>query len=198
MNIFILLFLEFFKTGLFAVGGGLATIPFLHEMINKYHWFDVKALIDMIAVSESTPGPMGVNMATYVGYITALKDYGIVGAILGALSTTLGLVIPSLIIICIIAQFLKKFKDNKIIKDIFYGLRPAVTALIASAAFSIFSVTLFNYSKYEANNNIYSLFNIPQIILFFILLVVSKFNKKLHPIVMIIACAIIGIIFKFQ
>lgn len=197
MSIFITLFIEFFKTGLFAVGGGLATIPFLHDMINKYHWFDVNTLVDMIAVSESTPGAMGVNMATYVGFITALKDYGLVGALLGAISTTIGLVMPSLIIICIIAQFLKKFKNNKAVQDIFYGLRPTVTALIASAGLSIFFVTLFNLSEYQSTHDISTLFNIPEIILFFPVLYVSRKFKKLHPIALIIACAVIGVIFKF-
>lgn len=78
-------FIEFFKTGLFAIGGGLATIPFLQEMIGKHGWFTTELLTDMIAVSESTPGPIGVNMATYVGFITGLKDYGTIGAIIGVI-----------------------------------------------------------------------------------------------------------------
>ena len=118
MNIYILLFLEFFKTGLFSIGGGLATLPFLYDIADKYPWFDRAVLADMIAVSESTPGPIGINMATYVGYET--------GGILGGILATVALVLPSVIIIIIIAKFLNKFNENKIVKSAFYGLRPAV------------------------------------------------------------------------
>lgn len=194
--IFLKLFIEFFKTGLFAVGGGLATIPFLQDMINKYGWFSTELLTDMIAVSESTPGPMGVNMATYVGFITGLKNYGIGGAILGALVTTIGLVMPSLIIICIIAQFLKKFKESETVQSVFYGLRPAVTALIASAGLGIFMVTLFSLDAFRETGEILYFFKLPQILLFCIIFFVSKKFKKLSPIMLIICSAIVGIIFK--
>ena len=99
--VFLLLFLEFFKTGLFAIGGGMATLPFLNELANKYPWFTVDDLSDMIAVSESTPGPIGVNMATYAGYTTGFNELGVLGGILGAFVATLGLVTPSVIIILI-------------------------------------------------------------------------------------------------
>lgn len=196
MNILITLFIEFFKTGLFAVGGGLATIPFLKEMISKYHWFSMQTLTDMIAVSQSTPGPIGVNMATYVGFITGLKYNGVSGAILSAVTTTLGLVFPSVVIICIIAHFLKKFKENDGVQSIFYGLRPAVTALIASAGLSIFVITLFNYDLFKSTNNILNLFKVPHIILFCIVLFATTKFKKLSPILTIVICAVIGIIFK--
>ena len=140
MSIYIILFLEFFKTGLFALGGGLATVPFLYEMMEKYHWFTSEMLTNMIAVSEATPGAMGVNMATYVGY-------HVTDSILGGILTTLALVAPSIIIICIIAHFLKKFKDSPYIQNAFYGLRPAVTAMIASAGLGIFITTMFQMYK---------------------------------------------------
>ena len=107
MSILIQLFLEFFKIGLFAVGGGLATIPFLHQLAEKYTWFTVETLVDMIAISESTPGAMGVNMATYSGFTTA--------GISGSLIATLGLVLPSIVIIIIIAHFLKQFSDSPVV-----------------------------------------------------------------------------------
>ena len=122
LELLLLAFYEFFKTGLFALGGGLATIPFLTEMMNKYHWFTADMLTDMIAVSESTPGAIGINMATYTGYH--------INGVLGGIVATLGLVAPSIIVICIVAQFLKKFKDSELVKSVFYGIRPAVTALI--------------------------------------------------------------------
>ena len=125
--IYFQLFYEFFKIGLFALGGGLATLPFLYNLAAKYPWFDASMLPNMIAVSESTPGPIGVNMATYAGYSAA--------GISGGIVATLGLVTPSIIIIMIIAGFLNKFQENLYVKSAFYGLRPAVTALIAIAGF---------------------------------------------------------------
>lgn len=196
VGIFFTLFIEFFKTGLFAIGGGLATIPFLHDMIGKYGWFTTELLTDMIAVSESTPGPIGINMATYVGFITGLKDFGIGGAILGAVIATIGLVLPSLIIICIIAQFLKKFKESEIVQSIFYGLRPAVTALIASAGLGIFMVTLFSVDAFKASGQILDFFKLPYILLFCIIFFISKKFKKLSPIILILFSAIIGVVFK--
>lgn len=186
MSLLITLFIEFFKTGLFAVGGGLATIPFLYEMIDKYHWFTPEMLSTMIAVSESTPGAIGVNMATYVGYITT-------NSLLGGVITTIGLVCPSVIVICIIAQFLKTFKDSKYVQNIFYGLRPAVTAMIASAGIGIFVVTMFNNSNLTLSNFINHIQYIHLFIFFIVLFISNKF-KKLHPIVLITGCAILGII----
>ena len=101
--IYLLLFYEFFKVGLFAIGGGLVTIPFLFDLAEQYPWFTASELADMIAISESTPGPLGVNMATFAGYKA--------GGILGAISATFGLVCPSLIIIMLISKLLKKFSD---------------------------------------------------------------------------------------
>ena len=123
--LYLQLFWEFFKTGLFAVGGGLATLPFLQDMADRTGWFTHAQLADMLAVSESTPGPIGVNMATYVGFTT--------GGIGGALVATIGLVTPSVIVILIVAAFLKAFRDSKWVSAAFYGLRPASTALVAAA-----------------------------------------------------------------
>ena len=185
MSIYIILFLEFFKTGLFALG--LATVPFLYEMMEKYHWFTSEMLTNMIAVSEATPGAMGVNMATYVGFHTS-------GSILGGITTTLGLVAPSIIIICIIAHFLKKFKDSPYIQNAFYGLRPAVTAMIASAGLGIFITTMF-----QSDVQITSFWNYLQplsILLFFIVFFISKKFTKIHPILLILGCGIAGIILQ--
>ena len=118
------LFIEFFKTGLFAVGGGLATLPFLQDMAVRTGWFTTAQLADMVAVSESTPGPIGVNMATYVGFTVA--------GVPGALVATLGLIAPSIIIILIIAAFLQAFRNNRFVNAAFYGLRPASTAMVAA------------------------------------------------------------------
>ena len=137
--IYLRLFFEFFKTGLFSVGGGLATIPFLQDMGEKTGWFTNQELTTMIAVSESTPGPMGVNMATYVGYHMGSSAGlgGGLGGIVGAVIATLGLVAPSIIVILIIAKFLQRFRHSKLVEAAFSGLRPASTALIVVAGLSV-------------------------------------------------------------
>lgn len=180
----LLMFIEFFKTGLFAVGGGLATIPFLREISNTYGWYSLNDLSTMIAVSESTPGPMGVNMATYVGF----SQYGVFGAIV----VTLGLVLPSIIIICIIANFLEKFKEAQLVQEIFSGLKPAVVAFIAVATIDILVTTLFG-----GYNQILHNFNWKQLICLVVLLLVSHYKPKVHPIWFIVASAAVGIVFAF-
>ena len=114
--LYLQLFWEFFKTGLFAIGGGMATLPFLYDMADKTDWFTRAQLADMIAVSESTPGPIGVNMATYVGFLT--------GGVPGAVTATVGLIAPSVIVILIVAAFLQAFRDSKYVAGAFYGLPP--------------------------------------------------------------------------
>lgn len=181
--------LEFFKTGLFAVGGGLATLPFLSEMADKYPWFTHEQLADMIAVSESTPGPIGVNMATYVGFLV----FGIPGAILA----TLSLVLPSLIIIVIVAKMMNKYMNNKYVQWAFSGLRPAVTGLIAAAGWSVVELALLDLTDFNIAR-FWEAINIPAVIIFSLVLFFAQFKKtkKLHPIVFIGACAVLGIILK--
>lgn len=189
---YLLLFWEFLKTGLFAVGGGLATIPFLTEMAEKYPWFTTEELSNMIAVSESTPGPIGINMATYVGYTVGAGENGILGGILGALLSTFGLVLPSLIIIMIIAGFLNKFSQNTLVKNTFYCLRPTVIGLLAVSLLLMILPLFIN----GLGSTFFEIVNIKAIILFGLLLFgIIKFNK--HPIIYIALGAIIGIIFKF-
>ena len=132
------LFWKFFKTGLFAIGGGMATVPFLQEISAKTGWYTASQLADMIAVSESTPGPMGVNMATYVGYTVGSQELGgPVMGVLAAIIATLGLITPSIIVIMIVAYFLKRFRDSKLVDATLYGLRPASVALISAAGVDI-------------------------------------------------------------
>ena len=132
--IYILLFWEFFKIGLFAVGGGLVTIPFLFDLAQQYPWFTTQELTDMIAVSQSTPGPMGINMATYAGY----KAAGICGGIIATLSE----VLPAMIVIYFIAKILAKWAENKYITCILADMRPAVMALILFAGLDIAKISL--------------------------------------------------------
>ena len=187
---FLLMCWEYFKTGLFAVGGGYATIPFLKEMSVKYGWFTLNNITTMLAVSESTPGPIGVNMATFVGY----KMFGIPGAI----AATLSLVAPSVIVITIIASVLEKFRQLKVVQGIFSGLRPAVVGFILSAVTSIFLVSLFNVPAYQETGELLSLFHVKAIILFAVLYAAYRIPKKSpHPIFLIAAAAAAGIVFGF-
>lgn len=185
MKLLLLLYYEFFKTGLFAVGGGLATIPFLSNMSDKYGWFTHQDLTNMIAVAESTPGPIGVNTATYVGYTTA--------GIWGGIIATLGLITPSIIIIMIISKMLYTFSENIFVKTTFKYLRPASIGLILASALAFTSSTLLQKPLSEGFFP-----NIPAAILAICLFCILQFipiAKSLHPIVWICLSAIIGIIF---
>ena len=193
MKLLLTLYFEFFKTGLFAVGGGMATLPFLYDMSARHpDWFTTAQLADMIAVSESTPGPIGVNMATYVGFRTA--------GVLGGLITTLGLVTPSVIIILLIARVLKQFRENKYVDAAFYGLRPCSVGLIAAAGLLVVKIALFDFDAYALSGEISDLFRVKALILTAVLLVLTravKATKKLHPIFFILGSALVGVIFSF-
>ena len=184
MMMYLQLFWEFFQTGLFAVGGGLATLPFLYDISDRTGWFSRADLADMIAVSESTPGPIGVNMATYVGFST--------GGVLGGIVSTTAIVLPSLVIIMVIASFLAKFRESSIVKNTFYSLRPAVIGMLGVSLASMIIPLFFNLSA----TAIFEFINIKAVALFALLLFgILKFKK--HPIVYIAIGAVIGIIFKF-
>ena len=204
--LFLRLFYEFFKTGLFAVGGGMATIPFLYNMADSTGWFTRIDVDNMIAVGESTPGPIGVNMATYVGYITGMNEGGLPFSVLGAVVATLGLITPSIIVILIIASFLKSFRDNRYVESAFYGLRPASTGLIAAAGLSVAVTNLF-YTESEAFNAVITkwsdIFD-PAVVnwkgwalaaVLWVLTNKVKQTKKLHPIIFILGSAVVGIVF---
>ena len=189
--IYLQLFWEYFKAGLFAVGGGMATIPFLYEISDRTGWFSHRDLANMLAVSESTPGPIGVNMATYVGYVTGMKEGGVMNAILGALTASIGLVMPSLIVILIVAAMLKRFKNSPLVQKTFYGLRPASTGLIAAAGLSVAISNLYDGAASSVNWKGCIL----AVVLWVLTNKVSK-TKKLHPIVFIGFSALVGIVFS--
>ena len=185
MSEIFVMFWEFFKTGLFALGGGMATIPFLYDMARRFPWFSREIISDMIAISESTPGPIGVNVATYAGY----SSFGVLGGIV----STIGLVLPSVIVVLIIAKFLDKFGNSFYVNSAFYGIRPVVTALVALAGLEIFKDSLFatfSISPFDVT------LNIKAVILFAVLLVLTN-KVKIHPIFYILFAAFIGIIFNF-
>ena len=194
--IFLRLFFEFAKVGLFAVGGGLATIPFLQDMGARTGWFTNADLTTMIAVSESTPGPMGVNMATYVGFHTA----GVVGGVVA----TVGLIFPSVVIILVIAGFLEKFRQSKAVDAVFYGLRAASVALITAALLQVAKIALLFHETAGpemAPGSVvpkYELFYWPAIILAGVIFGLVKFSplKKLHPICFIGLAALAGVVLQ--
>ncbi len=186
------LFWEFFKTGLFAVGGGMATLPFLYSMAEATGWFSAAQLADMIAVSESTPGPIGVNMATYVGFTVA----GIPGAIIA----TLGLIAPEVIIILIIARVLQKFRQNKLVDAAFYGLRPCSVGLIAAAGLLVVKVAMLHTDLYFQTGRLAELVDWKAVVLAAVLIVLTRWvkkTKKLHPIFFILGSALVGVVFSF-
>ena len=192
MTLYLRLFWEFFKTGLFAVGGGMATLPFLYDMSAKTGWFSAGQLADMIAVSESTPGPIGVNMATYVGFTTA----GIPGAVIA----TLGLITPSVIIILTIARVLQAFRQNRYVDAAFYGLRPCSVGLIAAAGILVVKIALFDVDLFQSTGVFLDLLRPKALLLAALLLVLTnavKTTKKLHPIVFILSSAVLGVLFSF-
>lgn len=184
MNVYLQLFIEFFQIGLFAIGGGPATIPFLMELPKRHDWYEVSDVANMLAVSESTPGPIGINMATYAGFNA--------GGLLGGIVATFSLVLPSLIVIILVAKILDKFSKNMFVKSSFGMIRPAVTGLIATAVWGIFQTALFTSATGEFQFPII-LFIV--VLAFFALMNIKKL-KKLHPAFWILCGAIIGIVFK--
>ena len=197
MSVYLRLFFEFFKTGLFAVGGGMATLPFLKIMGESTGWFTQTDLMNMLAVSESTPGPVGINMATYVGFTTA----GLTGSIVA----TIGEVTPSIVVILIVAAMLAKFRDSKYVANAFYGLRPASTGLIGAAGAGVVLQVFAGissssgdsiFTKYSGGGTI----SIKAVILAAIIFVLSRYvkqTKNLHPIVFIAISAVVGVVFRF-
>ncbi len=184
MIVYAELIYEFFKIGLFSIGGGMATLPFLMDLTSRYGWYTAEELTNMVAISQSTPGPVGINMATYAGYNAA--------GIPGAVTATLALVAPALIIIIVIAKFLENFSENPIVKSAFYGIRPTVAALIGFAVWELLKITMVTVNGNTVN------IDYPAIILCgaALLLMRLKYLKKLHPLIWIVAGAVIGIIFR--
>lgn len=182
--IYLTLAYEFFKIGLFSIGGGMATLPFLMDLAGKYDWFTLSELTNMVAISESTPGPVGINMATYAGYNAA--------GVLGAVVATLSLTAPAWIIIILIAKFLENFNENKHVKAAFYGIRPAVAALIGYAVWELLKIALISAAKGSVQVN---LLNTAVCVIAFALLQIKKLGR-LHPLVWIAAGALAGIVLQ--
>jgi len=186
------LYWEFFKTGLFTVGGGMASLPFLYDISDKTGWFSHAQLADMIAVSESTPGPIGINMATYVGQTVA----GVPGAVIA----TLGFITPCVIIALIVASVLHSFRNNKYVDAAFYGLRPCSIGLIAAAGVLVVKISLLNIELFKQSGVVGDIFRPKAIILAILLVIATRYVKplkKLHPVAFIAISAVVGAVFGF-
>ena len=169
------------------MGGGLATLPFIYNISDKTGWFTHQQIADMIAVAESTPGPIGINTATYVGYTTA--------GVIGALIATLGIIMPDIIVILIIARFLQKFRDSQAVQDVFYGLRPASTALIAAAGWGVVKIAMLNLNA----TSFAAIFQWKAIILAVVIWLLTNVVEKateVPPLVSIEISALAGIVFS--
>lgn len=188
MTTYLLLIYHFFKTGLFSIGGGLATLPFLYDISRVTGWYSYDDVANMLAVSESTPGAIGINMATYVGFT--------VGGIPGTLLTTIAEVTPGIIVILIIARFLDRFRNNKIVDSAFYGLRPASVGLIASIGITVGQVVLVN-AGWTMVDGLAAMINYKTLILAVLVFAGQMKFKKLHPIFFIVMSAAAGILFAF-
>lgn len=195
MMIFLELYFRFFMVGLFSVGGGLATLPFLTSMGETTGWFDSMDISNMVAISESTPGPIGINMATYVGFQVG-SEMGMPFGVLGSIIATLGEVTPAIMIIIIISRMLMKFRESKYVEYAFYGLRAASVGLITAAWLGVAKIAFWNAEVFAQGENFLMAVDYKSVILSaMIFFLVNKF-KKLHPIVIIILAAVVGIIFK--
>ncbi len=181
MSIFLELFITFFKIGLFTFGGGYAMLPLIQKEVLNHGWMEIEEIINFIAVSESTPGPFAINCATYVGMET--------GGVLGAICATLGVVLPSFIVILCVARFYKKFKESKIVSSVMTGLRPAVIGLIGSALVSMI-LTVFLPNGFDFGGIV-----IPDLLVSLAIAVVMTILvfKKVHPIIIIVLSAVAGI-----
>ena len=179
---------EFFKTGLFAVGGGLATLPFLYEMGDKTGWFTSQDVMNLLAVSESTPGPIGINMSTYVGFLTS----GVPGAILASLALTA----PCVIVILLVIRVLDKFKDSPLVDSVFKALRPASIGMITAALIGVAKESLLILPNFKGLDALLSVFNWKAIALAVVLWFIMK-KWKTHPIAYIAIAAAAGVIFTF-
>ncbi len=184
---YLLLVYEFLKTGLFSIGGGLATLPFLSQMGEKYGWFTQEELANMLAVSESTPGPIGVNMATYAGNNTA--------GILGGIAATFALILPSYLVILAVSKIMSRFRENRYVQGAMDTIRPASVGMVAAAVVGVLQSVLLDMDAVRALNWI-GMIQPVSVILFAVLLFGCFKLKKLHPVVFLAIGAVFGIVLK--
>lgn len=191
--IYLELFLTFLTIGAFTFGGGYAMLPLIQNAVLEKGWLTESEIINFIAVSESTPGPFAINIATYVGMVTgrAHGDMGLLGGFLGAACATLGVVVPSFIVILIVARIYKKFQESYVVKGCMTGLRPTVIGLIAGAVLTIGQTVFFPNGFGLASLDLYTIIVSLVICLIGIFLI---FKKKVHPILLVVVSAVLGIV----
>ncbi|MDN5276427.1 MAG: chromate transporter [Clostridiales bacterium] len=189
-KLYLELLVTFFKIGLFTIGGGYAMIPLIQQEIVNHGWLTFKETIDVIAISEMTPGPFAINAATFVGVKT--------GSIPGATFATVGVVLPSFIIVTLVAKYSARFKDQPLLQYALYGLRPAVIGLIASAAFLIARTTFFmtpngSVCIFADIRNVLKMVNW-RAVLIFVVAIIASLKYKIHPILLIVLSGVLGVI----
>ena len=199
--VYLALIYEFLKIGLFSIGGGLATLPFLYQLADRYDWFTRAVLMDMIAISESTPGPIGINMATYAGFLAGSEGpvKNVLGGVLGGVLASFAIIVPSFFIVASVVKILDKFKESHFVKAAFYGIRPTVAAMIASAAVGIMGISLLETSNLAdvakiSTPTFYS-FAFKKLPLFLTILYLTRYDK--HPVYYIAGAALVGVFFRF-
>ncbi|MDD3192393.1 MAG: chromate transporter [Oscillospiraceae bacterium] len=193
--IFWQLFFTFFRIGLFTIGGGYAMIPMIEDEVVRQSWLTHTQLVDFIAVAESTPGPFAVNTATYVGMTTGANAGGsILSGLLGAFLATLGVVLPSFLIILLVAKCFTSFQENRLVKGALYGMHPAVVGLIMAAALSLAKGNLYSSFSFASLSAFFSSFHPLPIVIFLTVLAISFWKKKLHPVKLILLSAVLGIL----
>ncbi len=185
--IFLLLCFEFAKIGLFSFGGGYATLPFLYHMSEIYNWFSLNELSQMLAISSITPGPVGLNVATFAGFKTA--------GFLGSLCATMSIMLPSFIFVVIISKMLKKFKDSPILTSVMYALRPATAAMLAAVAFRLFFESVVKF--HSLSDFYFKNIDIKALLLLFVLFIISLKIKK-DPLIFLALGAIAGLLLHFN
>lgn len=190
---------EYFKVGLFTIGGGYAMLPMVRQIVLDHQWITATELTNFIAVAEATPGPFAINLATFVGLeVGKATGLGILGGVLGAILATVSVVLPSLIIIILVTKVVDKFKTNKYVQGALVGIRPVVVGLIGAAFVSIaVSVILPSVDLLDLSNSSLDTFNYTSLILFPLFFGLSRVKirgKKLHPILLIISSAVVGIL----
>lgn len=179
--IYLQLFYTFFKIGLFGFGGGYAMLSMIQgEVVTRYNWISTQEFTDIVAISQSTPGPIGINAATYVGFTTT-------GNVWGSVLATLAVVLPSFILMLTISKFFLKYQKNPAVEAVFSGLRPAVVGLLASAALVLMNVENFGSPSKDSYTFIIS-------VIIFLVAFVGTIKFKVNPILMIISCGVAGLL----
>ncbi len=196
---FLVLFWEYFKIGLFTIGGGYAMLPMVQQAIAKHNWLTSGEVVNFIAVAESTPGPFAINLATFVGVTVGSKtSLGVFGGFLGAVIATFAVVLPSLVIIIVVTKLFEKFKTNKYVQNALYGIRPVVVGLVLSAVVSVLCMVILpelDLTDIKAEG--FSQFNWISLIIVLTFFPLSRLKikgKRPHPIFLILLAAVVGVV----